>query len=78
MLLTKKTLKSWGLGGSHPWFCSLSNWGNEEKRHHELPMHEVTKGSGPLILKDTWRAIKSSRHFGYRDFEEQRVAPPLH
>jgi hypothetical protein len=41
----------------------------------ELPVGESPKESGPLILKDTWCVIKSSRHFGYQNFEIQGSTP---
>ena len=37
----------------------------------ELPVGESLKESRPLILKETWCVIRSSRHLGYQDFEKR-------
>jgi hypothetical protein len=46
-----------------------------EEGERELPVGESPKGSGPLVLKDTWSLIKSGRHLSYHDFEIQGSTP---
>jgi hypothetical protein len=46
-----------------------------EEEERELLVGESPKGSGPLVLKDMWRLIKSGHHLGYRDFEIQGSTP---
>jgi hypothetical protein len=46
-----------------------------EEEEKELPVGESLKGSGPLVLEDMWRLIKSIFHLSYHNFEIKGSTP---